>query len=111
VTELEELYDERTLAAVDRGAGEPTPDPWRPAARRRGVGALLTGMALGLCEVLDAELPGDAVVELRPDVDDAAERWVAFVLVPGAPAASRLVVRPWLAPDARNLESPVVVAR
>jgi hypothetical protein len=98
VAELEELYDERTLAALHRGAGEPAAEVRRPPARRGGFGAMLTGMALGLREVLDPEPPGDAVVELRPDVDDAGERWVSYVHVPGAPTASRVVVRPWLAP-------------
>lgn len=63
---------------------------------------MLTGMALGLREVLDPEPPSDAVVELRPDADDAGARWVTFVHVPGAPGASRLVIRPWLAPSAAN---------
>ena len=43
----------------------------------------------------------DAVVEFRPDEGDSSEQWVTFVYVPGAPRASRLIVRPWLAVGAR----------
>jgi hypothetical protein len=99
--ELEELYDERTLAALERAAGEPAAEPWRPDARRpRFAPAWLTGTALALQQVFDPTPDEEPVVELRPDVVDRGDRWVTFVYVPGAPHASRLVIRPWLATPA-----------
>jgi len=98
VAELEDLYDEQTLAAFDAHTGEPAPS-WQPKARRGGLGAVLAGMALGLREVFDPEPAGETVVELRPDTGGTDERWVTYVHVPGAPTMSRVIVRPWLAPD------------
>lgn len=97
VPELEELYDARTLAALDAGRGEPPPARWQPTSTRARWGSLLVGTVLGLQEVLDPR-PEREEVELRPDDSAAAERWVTFVHVPGAPRASRILVRPWLAP-------------
>lgn len=94
---FEELYDERTLAALDARTGEPA-RPWQPVARRGGAGGVLLGAVLGLREVLDPEPDDEPVIELRPDDSGADECWVTFVFVPGAPRASRILVRPWLAP-------------
>jgi hypothetical protein len=95
---LEELYDERTLAALDRAGSAGGGEPWRvPARRPRLAGVLLSATALGMQDVLEPAPDSDAVVEFRPDVSDAAQQWVTFVFVPGAPRASRLIIRPWLA--------------
>jgi hypothetical protein len=102
--EFSELYDERTLAAIERGAPSPDlrvdSDSEPQAARRRlGLaGSLLTGMALALQDVYDPAPDEDAEVEFRPESGDPGDDWVTFVYVPGAPSASRLIVRPWLAP-------------
>jgi hypothetical protein len=98
--ELEELYDERTLAAIDGRTDRIEGEPWQPTARRRSLGsAVLTGMALALREIYDPPPDGDDVVEIRPDSGEPPdERWVTFLFVPGAPEASRLIVRPWLSP-------------
>lgn len=98
VPELEELYDHRTLAALESGTGEPNRREWRPRGARPGFGALMTGAALGLQEILDPRSDRDAVVEFRPGDGEPEGRWVTFLYVPGAPHASRIVVRPWLAP-------------
>jgi hypothetical protein len=96
--ELEDLYDERTLRALDAGGAEPASLPWSPRSARPRIGALVTGTVLGLGDVLDPRRERDAVVEFRPDEGDPDDRWVTFVHVPGAPRASRILVRPWLAP-------------
>lgn len=101
VPELEEIYDEQTVAALDRASGQPDIEPWRPEARRlRFGGALLTGSALALQEVFDPTPERDAVVEFRPDTPDPESEWVTFVYVHRAPHLSRLIVRPWLARSA-----------
>jgi hypothetical protein len=100
VPDLEDLYDERTLAAIDRRPPAPRATAEPPARRRHGLaGALVTGMALALREVYEPPPEGDGVVEFRPDSGDPPDdEWVTFVFVPGAPTASRLIVRPWLSP-------------
>jgi len=93
---FEDLYDDETLAALDRW----TPGTGAEPPRRRsgvGAGALLVGMALGLRDVLEP-YRADPVVEPDPAAPTDEGRWVSFVYVPGAPAASRIIVRPWLAP-------------
>jgi hypothetical protein len=61
---------------------------------------MLTGTALALREIYDPAPLEDDVVEERRHSSDPFEPWVSFVHVPGAPRASRIVVRPWLAPPA-----------
>ena len=56
------------------------------------------GTVLGLQEVFDPRNEREEVVELRPEGDASDDRWVTFLYVPGAPRASRILVRPWLAP-------------
>jgi hypothetical protein len=104
--ELDELYDEQTLAALDRGAVR-SGGHWRPPSARPGLaGVMLAGSALALRDLLETEPDTDAVVEFRPEDGDPAPRWVTFVYVPGAPRASRIVVRPWLAPPSILLAEP-----
>lgn len=97
MAELEELYDEQTIAALDRGAGQPSARVIE-TRRPRVAGALLHASALALRDVFGAVPETDPVVEFRPDERDPAQEWVTFVYVPGAPRASRLIIRPWLAP-------------
>ncbi len=95
MAELEELYDDRTIAALDRAVGEPPPARVIEARRPRLAGALLQASSLAMRDVFEAAPDKDAVVEFRPDEGDPSEQWVTFVYVPGAPWASRLIVRPW----------------
>jgi hypothetical protein len=46
VAELEELYDDRTIAALDRAVGEPPPTRVIEARRPRMAGALLQASSL-----------------------------------------------------------------
>lgn len=92
---LEEVYDAETLAALDRWAPGAGAEPLRRGGRV-GAGALLVGLALGLRDAFDDDR-GDPVVEPDPGGGPEEGRWVTFVYVPGAPAASRIIVRPWLA--------------
>ncbi len=84
MAELEELYDEQTIAALERGAGEP-PARIIETRRPRMAGALLHAGALALRDVFDPGPETDPVVEFRPDEGDPAQEWVTFVYVPGAP--------------------------
>jgi hypothetical protein len=94
---LEDVYDDATLAALDAWAPRRGAEPPKRLGRAGLAGLVLTSMALGLREALEGD-DEEAIAEFRPEAGDPAERWVTFVHVPGAPAASRLVIRPWLAP-------------
>jgi hypothetical protein len=99
--DLDDLYDERTLAALDRAGCSGDREPWRaPSRRPRLAGALLSATALAMQDILGPVPDGDAVVEFWPDGIDPDRQWVTFVFVPGAPEASRLTIRPWLARSA-----------
>jgi hypothetical protein len=106
---LQEIYDEETLAALDSWSSgrraapvdaEPSPVPGAvPRRGPRGLGmALLAGTTLGLRETFEDEGDHEALVELDPDVD-IGEQWITFIHVPGDPRASRILIRPWLAPS------------
>lgn len=106
VPELDELYDEATLAALDRYRPPTRAGSEAAPARARGVGsggrlagAVLTATAFALRDLLEGEDDDAAVEELRPEAGDPGGRWVTFLHVPGAPQASRIVIRPWLAPS------------
>jgi hypothetical protein len=71
----------------------PAPTGW---PRRAATGALITGLALGLREVLAPAEDEPVIEEIDPNglVDPDQPVW--FVFVAGAPGASRIVLRPWL---------------
>jgi hypothetical protein len=94
---LADIYDDETLAALDAWQPRQGAEPPRRLGRAGLAGLVLSGLALGLREVLEDD-DDDDLVEYRPEAGDPGERWVTFVYVPGAPGASRLVIRPWLAP-------------
>jgi hypothetical protein len=94
---LEDVYDDATLAALDAWQPRRGAEPPKRLGRAGLAGLVLTSMALGLREALEGD-DDEPLAEFRPDAGDPAERWVTFVHVPGAPSASRLVIRPWLAP-------------
>lgn len=87
---LEELYDEVTLRRLGVTVVGPVP-------RRRPLsGVMLAAAMSGVGEVLEPERRRAAMVEFDPGHDRFADRPVQFVLVPGAPKASRILLRPWL---------------
>jgi hypothetical protein len=99
---LDDVYDDLTLARIERD----TPSHDRPALRgwRRGTatGVIVTGLVVGMREAVEPERRDEIVeeVDLFGVVDPAAP--VVYVHVPGAPAASRAYVRPWLLPALRS---------
>jgi len=110
---FESIYDAETIAAVDawspprgtgagpdRVRGEPSrvaAAPGRPGWRGLTAGVALNAMVLGTVDALDEGPVHEAVVELRSAADPNTLRAVTFWMVPDAPRASRVIVRPWLA--------------
>ncbi|QYG92553.1 hypothetical protein HC251_08920 [Iamia sp. SCSIO 61187] len=104
VVPFEERYDPDELAAIDAGprrSGQPvtTVSQWR---RRSALGAVLTGMALGLQEVFDPE--EERSIEIEVDADgEPLDLPVQMFLDPDSPAGSLCIVH---ASD--NRKPPVV---
>jgi hypothetical protein len=99
---LEQVYDDETLRALDGWTPARGAEPFRrPTTRGRVAGAMLTASALALRDLLEGEDPeGEPIIELDPADGAGPPQWVTYLHVPGAPQASRIVVRPWLAPSA-----------
>ena len=106
---FEAAYDAATLAALDAWAPQAWggPGPGLGAARepaRRGpkgwrgltAGMALNAMVLGVGEALSDDGGHEAIVELRPEAPVDERQPVTFLMVPDAPRASRVIVRPWL---------------
>ncbi|MCB1002792.1 MAG: hypothetical protein KDB35_01265 [Acidimicrobiales bacterium] len=93
---LEELYDDATLAALERGAAGDAPRRTRDRAPRSVELALVNALVTGVAEPLVRHREPEPVVEQHEDRRDGAVPAVSVFLVPGAPAASVAVVRPWL---------------
>ena len=104
VVPFEERYDPDELAAIDAGPrrpGQPVTkvSQWR---RRSALGAVLTGMALGLQEVFDPE--EERSIEVEVDADgEPLDLPVQMFLDPDSPAGSLCIVH---ASD--NRKPPVV---
>jgi hypothetical protein len=99
--DLDACYDAATVARLDRRARtRPSVEAPRPArrgwSRRTATGALVTGLALGLREVLAPTEDEPVIEEIDPNGLLDREQPVWFVYVAGAPSASRIVLRPWL---------------
>jgi hypothetical protein len=98
--DLDELYDDATLAVLDRRRPPSNPVPAEVARGwRAGLGAtaLLTAVALGVQDVLEPKRSVPVIEEI--DLDTIAPNDYAPVVyhhVPGLPKASRAIVRPWL---------------
>src|SRR5262245_49601351 len=96
---LDEVYDDATVAAIDRWQRAPA-ERTVPSVRgwRRGVGAsaFFLAAAVGMQEALEPERRRPVIEELdlTTAVDDG--RPVIAFLVPGAPQLSHVLVRPWL---------------
>ncbi len=93
VVSFEDRYDPDELAAIDRGPRR-TDQPvtkvsqWR---RRSALGAVLTGMALGLQEVFDPEEERSIVIEVDAD-GEPLDLPVDLFLDPDSPAGSLCIV-------------------
>ena len=104
---MEALYDADTLAARSTPGRHGRPG-WsgrgpravavegRPGWRGLTAGVALNAMVLGVGDALGEGPEHEAIVELRRRRRRGRARPVTFVMVPGAPRASRLIVRPWL---------------
>lgn len=101
---FEDRYDPEELAAIDAGPRR-TDEPvtkvsqWR---RRSALGAVLTGMALGLQEVFDPEEERSIVIEVDAD-GEPLDLPLQLFLDPDSPAGSLCIVH---ASD--NRKPPVV---
>lgn len=95
---LDEVYDEATLAAID-GSGPvraPQPGPTAGGLAAWRLGGAITVAALGgVADAVGASRPEPEVAWYTPTGPTVAEG-VAVLLVPGNPAASHIVVSPWL---------------
>jgi len=93
---FDEWYDDEVLAAIDARAtrrSSPTPPVSRLSAwsRRSAIGAVLTGMALGLQEVFDPEEERTIVIEVEDD-DVLPDLPVQMILDPDSPHGSLCIV-------------------
>jgi hypothetical protein len=96
---FDELYDPEVRAALDawspRPPAPPSPLPSRVVRWSRGsaAGAVLTGLALGLREVLDPRRDDEAIV-IEVDADgEPHDLPVQLFLEPDDPAGSLCIVR------------------
>lgn len=100
---FEDRYDPDELAAIDAGPRRDQPvtkvSQWR---RRSALGAVLTGMALGLQEVFDPEEERSIVIEVDAD-GEPLDLPIQIFLDPDSPAGSLCIVH---ASD--NRKPPVV---
>jgi len=97
--DLEDLYDETTLGLLD---ARPAPAP--PLARPHvtgwrgglGAGVIVAAAMVGVQEVLEPERRDPIIEEIDLDGLAGDRAPVEYHHVPGAPAASWAIVRPWL---------------
>lgn len=100
--EFEDVYDDATRRALDRWLTTgSTSEPAVAHGWRAGLGAsaLLTAATLGVQDVLEPKQRTPIIEEI--DLDSFAlgeDVPVTYIHVPGAPRASRAIVRPWLFP-------------
>lgn len=91
---FEDLYDDDELAAIEAGPTERGHEPvdrissWR---RRSALGAVLTGLALGLQEVFDPEEERSIVIEVDDD-GLPSDLPVQMFLDPDSPSGSLCIV-------------------
>ena len=100
---LEDVYDDETVALIERAARPPRgTEGVIPRGRSGMTGLVMAGMMTGVADVLDPEREQPEMVEFSPDRPDPETMPVQFVHVPGDPQASRLILRPWLFGQLRN---------
>jgi hypothetical protein len=95
--ELDDLYDERTLARFDPHAPRRVPAEvargWRNGL---GAGAIVTTAMLGVRDASEPERRDPVIEEIDLDRFVDPDAPVVYHHVAGAPKASVAVVRPWL---------------
>jgi hypothetical protein len=97
--DLEDVYDEATVAALDRSVRQPRPVPavvaggWRG---RLGAGAIAAAAVIGVGEALDPSRNEPVIEEVDADAPPDERLPVTVFFVPGLPRATRATVRPWL---------------
>ncbi len=103
IVAFEDRYDPEELAVIEAGPRRNEPvtkvSQWR---RRSALGAVLTGMALGLQEVFDPEQERSIVIEVDAD-GEPLDLPIQIFLDPDSPAGSLCIVH---ASD--NRKPPVV---
>jgi hypothetical protein len=95
----DDIYDDATWDAVDRWHTPPRRIPTEVASGWRaslGATALMTAVALGVQDVLEPKHSDPVIEEIDLDELWSDDLPVVYHHVPGAPKASRAVVRPWL---------------
>lgn len=90
---FDELYEPEVLAAIEAGPSTPREpvtrvSQWR---RRSALGAVLTGMALGLQEVFDPEEDRPIVIEVDDD-GQTGDLPIQLYLDPDSPSGSLCIV-------------------
>jgi hypothetical protein len=97
--DLDDLYDDATVAALDRFVRVRRPVPEVVAAGwrgRLGAGAIATAAMIGVGEALAPERNEPVIEEVEVDGPPDLRQPVTVLLVPGAPRSTRAIVRPWL---------------
>ena len=97
----DDLYDERTCAALDsggRGGSVAVSSPAVVSGWRGSLGgaAILTAALVGVADVLDPERRDPIVEEIDLSARHEPTQPVEVDFVPGAPALTRCRVHPWL---------------
>lgn len=96
--DLEAIYDAETVAALNGWEGPaPAPEPPLPSrmvrwSRGSAMGAVLTGMALGLQEVLEPRRDEPIVIEVDAD-GEPHDLPIRLMLDPDDPRGSLCIVR------------------
>jgi hypothetical protein len=98
---LDDVYDDATVAAIDRWHEPPATAPNEVTSVRgwrRGIGAsaIFLATAAGMQEVFEPERRRPVIEELDLTVAADDGRPVIAFLVPGLPQLSHVLVRPWL---------------
>lgn len=96
--DLDEVYDEPTIAALDAWRPRQGREPARP---RRSIlaGAVMAAALSGVRDALGDDRAPEPAVAPAPQDPDPRDRWVTLHFVAGDPQGSRVVIRPWLAPS------------
>ena len=93
---LGEVYDENTLARIDRSrraSRRGLSETWRGSA---AAGAIAGAALSGIGDALEPRDDADHVVEVRPEPVDHRLQAVTIHFVPHDPRATVAVIRPWL---------------
>jgi hypothetical protein len=100
-----ELHVEPSVDEADRGPHTALPTKIESWRRRSAVGAVLTGIALGLKEALEPERDEPAIVA-QVSGEPVEDLPVEAHLDEDRPAESVVTIRPWLLEHAPSDETP-----